>query len=163
MSNESKSHRIIRKLNLAVIKIVEIVECILIMSLVIVVFFNSIMRYVFRASMFWANEVSCYILVWLVYGGIILALFDESHICFENKLLMKNTITAKAIRVLKHVAIMAVLLAFIIWGLILSFKNINSYIGTIKFPMGLVYSAVPLFAVLGLGIEIEKIIYALEE
>lgn len=52
-------------------------------GMTILIFTNVILRYVFHSGITWAEEMSRFMFIWMVFLGSILVLKDESHIGME--------------------------------------------------------------------------------
>lgn len=52
----------------------------LVLLLVIVVFTNVVLRFVFHSGFSWNEEASRFLFVWTIYSGIAISVLDNSHI-----------------------------------------------------------------------------------
>lgn len=62
------------------LKVSRVIVCILFVAMVLVVFANVIGRYYLDTSLAWSEEVSRFMLVWLVFLGAVLAYEKDEHL-----------------------------------------------------------------------------------
>jgi TRAP-type transport system small permease protein len=117
----------------------------LIMSVMfILVFGNVLTRYLFDFSLNWAEEVSRYLMIWLAYLGLGIAMRQGNHVAVE---MLQERLPRVATRLLRAF-VGVVLMLFMGFLAYLGFKYsafaMNQETAALQLPMGLVYLAVPL-------------------
>ena len=149
---------IVIKINRLLNIILRNVLCTLFGALIVIVAINVICRYILKNSLFWVTELTCYILVYLIFLGSALALYQGEHVGV-------NTDGIKIPKTLKfffeRVSIFlnyVFIIFLIVFGTILSCQNMKSYTGVLPIPMGYVYFAVPVSGVVMLLLYTERIL-----
>ena len=114
----------------------------------VVVFLQVLFRYLLRQPLFWAEELPRYLLIWMSFLAAALAQKTDAHI---NITLCLAPLSARARQALK-ILTDAIVLAFL-WVLIYSGGLVTSITAhhrstALQIPMGVVYAALPVGAVL---------------
>jgi len=114
----------------------------------VVVFLQVLFRYLLRQPLFWSEELPRYLLIWMSFLAAAVAQKQDAHI---NITLCLAPLSARARRLLK-ILTDAVILAFL-WILIYSGGLVTSITAhhrstALQLPMGLVYAALPVGAIL---------------
>jgi TRAP-type transport system small permease protein len=114
----------------------------------VVVFLQVLFRYLLRQPLFWSEELPRYLLIWMSFLAAALAQKHDAHI---NITLCLAPLSTRARQVLK-ILTDAVILAFF-WVLIYSGGLVTSITAhhrstALQLPMGLVYAALPVGAIL---------------
>lgn len=132
-------------------KLTQVVEWMLVAFstlIFVVVFLQVLFRYLLRQPLFWSEELPRYLLIWMSFLAAALAQKNEAHI---NITLCLAPLSARARQLLKIVTDLIVL-AFL-WVLIYSGGLVTSITAqhrstALQLPMGLVYAALPVGAIL---------------
>ena len=61
-------------------KIIRFMLCVLLTSMVVIVFANVICRYYLNAALAWSEEVTRFMLIWMVFLGAVLAYVNDEHL-----------------------------------------------------------------------------------
>ncbi len=129
------------------LKGIEFLIAILAAILVVVVFSNVICRYFLQFALAWAEETARFLFIWLSFLGAILANAYSEHMNFDflvgklpRKLGLIVTITA-------NIVVLIVLYFIFKGGIKLVTVNIEWMTPALNIPYGLVYSIVPISAV----------------
>jgi TRAP-type C4-dicarboxylate transport system permease small subunit len=135
---------VIRKLT----RLVEWMLTALSILIFVVVFLQVLFRYLLRQPLFWSEELPRYLLIWMSFLAAAVAQKQDAHI---NITLCLAPLSARARRLLK-ILTDAVILAFL-WILIYSGGLVTSITAhhrstALQLPMGLVYAALPVGAIL---------------
>ena len=135
---------VIRKLT----RLVEWMLTVLSILIFVVVFLQVLFRYLLRQPLFWSEELPRYLLIWMCFLAAAVAQKHDAHI---NITLCLAPLSARARRLLK-ILTDAVILAFL-WILIYSGGLVTSITAhhrstALQLPMGLVYAALPVGAIL---------------
>lgn len=119
-------------------------------SLIILVFFQFLSRYVFDYSLSWAQELSRYLLIWLAWISVSFTIREKKHIRVETlkELLPPKGQIVVEIIVLFLWSIFAIFLAVIGMQFVLSIESSGQGSPMMGIPMWLVYVILPLAGVL---------------
>jgi TRAP-type C4-dicarboxylate transport system permease small subunit len=114
----------------------------------VVVFLQVLFRYLLRQPLFWSEELPRYLLIWMTFLAAALAQKHDAHINITLCLAPLSTRARQALKILTD----AVILAFF-WILIYSGSLVTSITAhhrstALQLPMGLVYAALPVGAIL---------------
>jgi len=127
---------------------IERVLIVLSMGIALVVFLQVVFRYVLRQPLYWSEELPRYLLIWMSFLAAGLAQKSESHI---NITLCLTWLPRRAQRWI-HLAANLVILTFL--GILVYSGTLVTRITAyhrstaLQLPMGLVYAAVPVGALL---------------
>lgn len=122
-----------------------------ILSMTILIFINVILRYVFKNSWTWAEELGRYIMIWLTFIGASLCVRENIHVVMDAIL---NTIPAKirkAMIVLIYLgsAIVSLYLGYLGWKYMYKVKEAGQFSTVMEFlPMWVVYLVMPIGGIL---------------
>ncbi|GEA15707.1 putative TRAP transporter small permease protein [Moorella sp. E308F] len=147
--------------NLTIIceKILQYTIIILLSGMVIVVFFNVIGRYFLNAAIAWSEEVSRFMLIWLVFLGAILAYINDEHLGLD---IVVKSIPKKAAKVIAVIADLLVLYAITIilkGGYSITMESWDWTSPAAAIPYAYVYLIVPISGAILFLQTILKIIY----
>jgi TRAP-type C4-dicarboxylate transport system permease small subunit len=114
----------------------------------VVVFLQVLFRYLLRQPLFWSEELPRYLLIWMSFLAAALAQKHDAHI---NITLCLAPFSTRARQVLKILTDAVILVFF--WVLIYSGSLVTSITAhhrstALQLPMGLVYAALPVGAIL---------------
>jgi|GEM_PF-788963 len=68
------------KLNLLIMKVVQLAIALIMGTLVVIVFYSVLSRILLNASIAWAEELSRILFIWLVFMGAVLGLHSKGHL-----------------------------------------------------------------------------------
>lgn len=114
----------------------------------LLVFGNVVGRYVFSVSSSMVEEITRYMMIWLVYLGAGLALRGGQHVSVN---LVIDALTPALARLLRAIALLATLafMAAVLWyGWQYAQFAMSRLTPVLQWPIGAVYLAVPLGALL---------------
>jgi TRAP-type C4-dicarboxylate transport system permease small subunit len=114
-------------------------------------------RYVMDYSLYWSEEAMRYIFVWLVFVSMGLGIRHKVHVAIE---VLVNKMPSKGKKVLQMIIMLLVLvfcLAFTYYGVKLTGRYISQLSPALRWPMGIVYVALPLGGVLGVCFSLEQL------
>jgi len=114
----------------------------------VVVFLQVLFRYLLRQPLFWSEELPRYLLIWMCFLAAAVAQKHDAHI---NITLCLAPLSTRARQVLKILTDAVILVFF--WVLIYSGSLVTSITAhhrstALQLPMGLVYAALPVGAIL---------------
>ena len=144
------------EINRKLIPLTKLIILICFSGLILSISINVLLRYVFKSPLFWVTEFSCYCLVYCVLFGAALALYKNEHVGIyvgDLKLPKKLKIIFQILATFFTYLFILLMISF---GMILSLDNMNSYTGSIPFPMGGIYLAIPLSGVIMLFLYTER-------
>ncbi|WP_280190769.1 TRAP transporter small permease [Delftia sp. PS-11] len=143
MSSESSAVRHKPRLQ----RIAEALMVLALAGMVIAVFINVVLRYVFHTSIVSYEEISRLLFVWLVAIGAIVAAFEGSHLGFD---LVTSRVGPGARKALFWLSQLLVLLCMglLVWGSWAQVQaGLNSYSTVLGYPLALGAGATLLLAV----------------
>ncbi|HOV38743.1 MAG TPA: TRAP transporter small permease [Spirochaetales bacterium] len=111
-------------------------------------FIQVIFRYVLNNSIYWAEEVSRYMFIWLVFLGSALCTRRRNHIVMD---IVSNELkgwTKKIVQILTNCILFFFMLVLVREGVRMLPTLWNQYSSALGIPMAFVYGAVPVGAVL---------------
>jgi TRAP-type C4-dicarboxylate transport system permease small subunit len=129
----------------------------LMIAMVLLVFVNVILRYVFSIGIVWSEEVSLLFLVWFIFISFGLGIKQNLHITIN--VFSREKISAKFNRVLdtiSNIIIIFIGVIMTVYGGILVQFTMRSIMPATHMPAGVLYGVVP-FA--GLSIIIEAVLH----
>jgi C4-dicarboxylate transporter DctQ subunit len=120
---------------------VEYIVCVLLAVMVVVVFLQVIFRFVIHSSLPWSEELSRYLMVWIVFLGASIGVNKKSHIGVEALVILLPAVVQKWAAALVS-ALCCVFFAFMIQygGLILRVV-VNQLSPAMEISMAVPYSA----------------------
>jgi TRAP-type C4-dicarboxylate transport system permease small subunit len=124
-------------------KVIRTALCVLLVCMVVIVFANVISRYYLEASLAWSEEVTRFMLIWMVFLGAVLAYVNDEHLGLD--IVVKNLPhrLRSAIAVLVDLLIMFAVWLLIQGGLMLTVGSWEWEAPATAIPYGAVYTIVP--------------------
>lgn len=129
-------------------KITNFIVVFLFTVVVVVVFTQVIARYVVGSSIKWADELSRYAFVWLVYLGGTTTIREGKNVCFDLLLDSFHGKKWKFMFTLVNLASIAFLVFMIYLGVFVSKSMITESSPIMQWPMVMVTAAVPIGGIL---------------
>jgi TRAP-type transport system small permease protein len=140
---------IVNKVGHMIEKLIGKVVLLFMSALVILVFTEVLLRYVFSSGMVWAEELERYLFVWLMFLGIAVGIYKQKHIAI-------TTLTEKLSKYFRGFG----LLVHIITGsffLVLTWQGTKYMIGSssgtasvLPIGLGYIYSIIPVASFIAL-------------
>lgn len=127
--------------------IFKVLIAVMLCVLVITVGANVTGRFVFNYSLAWADELSRYVFIWVIFIGAALAYFRDEHIAVDLLVKRLGPRPAAALNLLRDLLVLAVLLV-LLWGsvgVMTTFAQTSAILGV---PLRLVNVSVPIAAAL---------------
>jgi len=111
----------------------------------LLLFFNVIMRYIFHNAIYWAGELSCYLMVWLIFVGSSQVVKEEGHISVS---LLSDLVPKKVRRYLQcFVTIFSlffcIILTFYSFEHVVQTKDSHQISPALEMPMWIAYLSIP--------------------
>jgi TRAP-type C4-dicarboxylate transport system permease small subunit len=148
MEGASMKKGIIGLFNLVHIGLVYIAKMMMV-AMVLIIFTNVVLRYVFNSGLMWSEEVALLLAVWFIFIAMSLGVKQGLHINItlipESRLpyWLKRTLA-----VLKSLATLTVALAMLVHGWKLVGFTMQSIMPATQWPAGLLYAILPVSAVI---------------
>jgi TRAP-type transport system small permease protein len=120
----------------------------LMVVLVVIVFSSVISRYFLNSSIAWAEEISRFILIWMVFIGAVLAYANKEHLGLDIVVDIVPRKAGKILRLLADVAVFYALTLVINGGYKLTVNSMDSLTPALEIPSGYMYLIVPIAGVL---------------
>lgn len=132
------------KTNRVLILILKNLLYVLLAILILIVTLNVFCRYVLRNPLFWVTELSCYILVYLIFGGSALAMYRGEHVHINITEMEYLSSIRPFLKIIEILCSYLFIIFLIVFGFSVTLKNMSSYTGSLPIPMGCVYAAAPI-------------------
>ena len=144
-------------------KIIATLNCLIALLLALMavfVFGNVIMRYFFNSSLTWAEEISRFLFIWLIFMGSIVAFKDNEHLGVDT---LVNKLSPKGKKILYVINCVVILITMTLtldgsWRL--TILNVDQSSPAIGLPYAYVYSSGVLLSI-GMGFIVAKNLYML--
>jgi TRAP-type C4-dicarboxylate transport system permease small subunit len=131
---------------------------VLIATLVVFVSLQILVRLLLRKPLFlWTEELSRYVLVWMVFLGIGVGVKNDRHFAMDLLLALLGPRWRTAVRIFNDLCMGVILVMLVLAGLRFSHFGLFQYGLTVEISMVLVYIAIPTGGVLALLYLIERI------
>jgi TRAP-type transport system small permease protein len=130
-------------------KLIKYSVMLLMAVLIVLVFMQVVLRYVFASGMVWAEELDRYIFVWLMFLGITMGIYQKKHIAitFLTDRLKKFS---KAIRLLVDI-ITGFFFVVLFWqGYQFVIVSMSGMASVLPISLGIIYSIIPASSLLAL-------------
>jgi TRAP-type C4-dicarboxylate transport system permease small subunit len=145
------------KINRILIKVLSSILFLLFAVLILIVTINVVFRYVLKNPLFWVTELSCYILVYLIFFGAALALYRGEHVGMNIEGIKVPFALKKLFERIGILFNYSFIVLLVVFGILVSVKNLGSYTGSLPIPMGYVYMAAPISGIAMLSLYTEHI------
>jgi C4-dicarboxylate transporter DctQ subunit len=129
-------------------KLIEIAIIIGAAFIVTIVTTEVILRYVFKHSLIFTEELARYLMVWIVFLGSALAVRDEAHIRINILVKRLNPTLGKAARLLAHGLVLIFLVIIAVEGFRILPGQLRQMCITINVSLFYFYLAIPVGAIL---------------
>jgi C4-dicarboxylate transporter DctQ subunit len=122
-----------------------------IMTITVIIFIDVLLRYIFKNSLNWSEELTRYIMVWMTFIGASLCVRENIHVTMD---ILLNSLPNKSKKPLLYLiygvsATVCLYLATLGWSIMIKVKNTGQVSPSMEFlPMWLVYLCVPISGVL---------------
>lgn len=146
-----------RILDIGFKNLISILFCILIFTVGV----NVVGRYVFNFSLAWADELSRFLFIWIIFIGAALAYFRDEHIAVGYLVERLPRRTAYAVDLLKELLVLLVL-GVLIWGAWQAMVASPGRSALLGVPMNWVRASVPIAAVMMVLMSLYRIIQAVQ-
>jgi TRAP-type transport system small permease protein len=118
--------------------------CIVLFSVMIVaVFFEVVMRYVFNAPTFWSEALARSAMVWLVLLGMAVGIRHQEHIRVDFLISIMPRALVVPCAALRYLIALAFAVVMMVYGVVLAVPNWNQSLPGLEIPVFWVYLSVP--------------------
>jgi TRAP-type C4-dicarboxylate transport system permease small subunit len=123
-------------------RLLDVLLASLLVVISVLIFFNVGLRYLFNSGIVWAEELTRFLFVWLVFLGAIAALAENNHLGFTSVVKAMPPAVKKAFFVASNIMMFGVLLLLLDGGYnIMPIAMLNSGAAT-GIPMAVMYGVV---------------------
>jgi TRAP-type transport system small permease protein len=124
-------------------KTIRVCLCALLVCMVVIVFANVISRYYLEASLAWSEEVTRFMLVWMVFLGAVLAYVNDEHLGLDILVKSLPRRVQSAVAVIVDALIMFAVILLIRGGSMLMVGSWEWEAPATAIPYGYIYTIVP--------------------
>lgn len=114
----------------------------------VVVFLQVLFRYLLRQPLFWSEELPRYLLIWMCFLAAAVAQKHDAHINITLCLAPLSTRARQVLKILTDAIILAFLWVITYSGGLVTSITAHHRSTALQLPMGLVYAALPVGAIL---------------
>jgi TRAP-type C4-dicarboxylate transport system permease small subunit len=119
--------------------------------MIILIFSQIIMRYIFNYSIVWSEELARYLFVWLIYLGASLGIKNDSHLKVDVVYMIVPKKLHKYIQLFSNIIFLGFTLVIFRQGIPLVYDMLfvrNQLTPALQIPMGAIYTIIPFAALL---------------
>lgn len=133
------------KINKAVEKAEKLFAVLIISSIVLIVFAGTLARYLFEASLYWAEPVATYLMVWLGFIGFQIATSKLRHIEIEFVKAKVNAKTKYKMNIATSIiaAIFLFIFFYLSYQYVMASREMGDTIKAFEFPMWIALLILP--------------------
>ncbi len=124
-------------------KVIRVCLCTLLMCMAIIVFANVISRYYLQAALAWSEEVTRFMLIWMVFMGAVLAYVNDEHLGLDILIKALPRRLQSAVAVVGDALIMFAVFLLIRGGSMLMVGSWEWEAPATEIPYGYIYTVVP--------------------
>ncbi|MBN2873464.1 MAG: TRAP transporter small permease [Spirochaetales bacterium] len=113
-------------------------------AMVLIIFVNVVLRYVFDSGIVWSEEVALLLAVWFIFIAMSLGVKQDLHISIS--ILPDNALPPWAHRMLevaKNLVVLVVAAVMLVYGWKLTKVTMSSIMAATLWPAGLLYAVLP--------------------
>jgi len=113
-------------------------------SIIVIVFLQVCLRYLFNKSIAWTEEYSRFTFIWIIFLGTVIALDQGSHFIFDALVALFPKKLQKIINIFADSIVLFVLIFITFWGFKLSFFNMGQYTPIMRISYGFLHIVIPI-------------------
>ena len=132
-----------------VAKIIKIIVILCAIALVVVVFTEVVLRYVFSTSLLWNDEGSRFLFVWIVYFAMAYAVYNKSHIRLDI-ISEKVPVLVTPLKILTWCTTTMFFVIFFKYSLDYTIANMGKLAPATNLPYVIIYGVLPVSAAMSL-------------
>ncbi|NMC31176.1 MAG: TRAP transporter small permease [Veillonellaceae bacterium] len=129
--------------------------------MVVIVFANVVTRYYLHFSLAWSEEVTRFMLVWLVFLGSFLAYINDEHLGLDILVKKLPPLVRKIVLVFTNALVIFALYAVLEGGYLMMIANFDWLSPAAEIPQGYVYIVIPISCALMIFQTLLKTYYAI--
>ena len=131
-------------------KVLSYVVAVLLVGMSVTVFGNVVCRYVLEASLAWYEEVSRFLLIWIVFLGAIIAFIRGDHLGIDVLLMVLRPRHRRVVAVVADALVLVCLVVMFQGGWVMAIDSLESgwVASSVPIPYGYVYMVGPVSAAL---------------
>lgn len=132
----------LNRIGFALEKLIIYAVLVLTTILILLVFIQVVLRYVFASGMVWAEELDRYIFVWLMFLGITMGIYKQKHIAITA---VSDRLKgfSKSIQMLVHI-ITGFFFVVLLWkGYQFVLESMTGMASVLPINLGIIYSIIP--------------------
>jgi TRAP-type C4-dicarboxylate transport system permease small subunit len=133
----------IRRAYDGIFKIINAISITLIIAMVGIVSYMVVMRYIFKNSPRWGDELALLCMVWIAFFSACTAMKEDLHIRIKLWDLVLPPKVMKVLEIIVHIIVCLVLLVLIRYGSALVVLSGNNLLPGSRLPMSLMYIVEP--------------------
>ncbi len=118
--------------------------CVLLTCMAVIVFANVVSRYYLQAALAWSEEVTRFMLIWMVFMGAVLAYVNDEHLGLDIVVKSLPQRLQCAVAVVVDALIMFAVLLLIRGGSMLMVGSWEWEAPATEIPYGYIYTIVPI-------------------
>lgn len=122
----------------------------LLVAMTVVVTSQILMRYVMNSPLPWGEELTRYLFMYLVFLGSAWGIRYSVHVSIDSVVRMLPDHLEKIANLVARLLIGLFLAALLYYGAVLSLENMSQKSPALGLPIGLVYAAIPVGAIIGI-------------
>ncbi|KUO48813.1 MAG: hypothetical protein APF76_18200 [Desulfitibacter sp. BRH_c19] len=128
--------------------VVEVILFSMLVTMTIAVFLQILFRYLLNAPLYWTEELSRYLMIWIVYLGSSVGIKRGAHVGFSYFVNLVGPKIANWFYMMSFLGIAAFCVNITYYGLIVALRNMKQLSPALQLPIGFVYMALPVAGVL---------------
>jgi TRAP-type C4-dicarboxylate transport system permease small subunit len=151
------SPRFAERVDRVIHRFLEATLVVLLSSMAMICFVEVVLRYGLGKSFGWYDEFTGYLLVWLTFLGAVAAQQEGRHIGMGGLAERLGPRRRRLAALGTHALMIALHLTLLFYGALLAFRFVSDRAITLPVPMGIIYTVIPLSALLMLGVEVIRL------
>lgn len=146
------------KLNSVIIGFAKIIQFILFSTMIVVVAYEVVMRYIFLNPTMWSEALARYCMIWLALFGMALSIFYREHIRVDFFVINFPPVVQSILGYIRLLIVLIISLVLIYAGYIIAVSNITQIAPGLYIPVFWKYISVSITSTLALYFVVQKII-----
>jgi TRAP-type C4-dicarboxylate transport system permease small subunit len=123
-----------------------------------IIFTQVFSRYILNYSFSWSEEISRYLFLWLIFGGLPTLIYRNAMTAFDMVIKKLSGMTKNAAAALIAIGNLTFLVLLTLGSIPLVQRQFSQMATSIPIPIGLVYMIMPISGVLSVVVTVERLI-----
>lgn len=136
----------IKKTSEVIYRIERPVLGILIAAVVILLFSNVILRYLFNAPLAWADEIARFLFTWTSFIGASAAIKKKGHVAIDNFVTRLSARNQAGVKLIGNSAIIIAMVFLIVYSIMMMKMFSSASLSSVAIPQNYLYVSLPLSA-----------------